>query len=234
MLKETDMKKVRDVAYTFLYLPIEKTKMYPIIVSHPFTDTGVTYINTETGGKMVKICENTEDLKYWQEMVKKVIDESNLFGIFAMMSKPYRFGFLKYILDYLSIEDMSVVLGQNWNLVEFSNRDANMTKNQLLKLFKQAIPEKLMDEDEIKRFTNLPDKIKIYRGLTGYNKDNIKALSWTMSKKTAEWFADRFQQNDGTVYSATIQKEYVYAYFAGRNEDELIVDPDKLEDLKAL
>ena len=62
----------------------------------------------------------------------------------------------------------------------------------------------------------------------------MKALSWTTSKKTAEWFSNRFQQGDGVVYSATIDKKYVYAYFGGRNEDEVIVDPAKLEDLKEL
>ena len=234
MIKETNIDLVRGMANTFLHLPIEKTKFYPAIVAHPFTDSGITGINTEDGCRMVNLCESEEDLKFWQEKVKEVIDKSDLFGIFFMISKPYRFGFLKHILDFISVEDMSTVLGQNWNLVEFSNKDANMTVNQLLKLFKQAIPEKLMDADELKKFNKLPDKIKIYRGLTSYNKNNVRALSWTTKKSVAEWFANRFQQGDGIVYSATIDKKYVFAYFDGRNEDEVIVDPAKLEDLKEL
>ena len=59
------------------------------------------------------------------------------------------------------------------------------------------------------------------------NAKNIKALSWTLDKDTAEWFAHRFGEN-GTVYEAQIQKKYIYAFFNSRNESEVIVDPKHL------
>ena len=59
------------------------------------------------------------------------------------------------------------------------------------------------------------------------NAKNIKALSWTLDRDTAEWFAHRFGEN-GTVYEAQIQKKYIYAFFNSRNEPEVIVDPKHL------
>ena len=59
------------------------------------------------------------------------------------------------------------------------------------------------------------------------NAKNIKALSWTLDKDTAEWFAHRFGEN-GMVYEAQIQKKYIYAFFNSRNESEVIVDPKHL------
>ena len=51
----------------------------------------------------------------------------------------------------------------------------------------------------------LDDTLTVYRGVTLYNAHNIKALSWTLNKETAEWFAHRFNE-DGTVYEAQIDK----------------------------
>jgi len=54
-----------------------------------------------------------------------------------------------------------------------------------------------------------------------------------MDRNTAEWFANRFGEN-GTVYEAQIQKQHIYAYFSGRNESEVIVDPKYLMELTQL
>lgn len=59
---------------------------------------------------------------------------------------------------------------------------------------------------------------------------NVKALSWTLSRETAEWFAHRFDE-DGTVYEAKIDKKHICALFTGRNESEVIVDPKQLKDI---
>lgn len=62
------------------------------------------------------------------------------------------------------------------------------------------------------------------------NAKNVKALSWTLDRSIAEWFATRFDE-DGTVYQAQIDKSHIYAYFDGRNESEVIVDPKYLMDI---
>lgn len=62
------------------------------------------------------------------------------------------------------------------------------------------------------------------------NEKNVKALSWTLDRDTAEWFAHRFGES-GTVYEAQIQKKHIYAFFSGRNESEVIVDPKHLTEI---
>ena len=64
-----------------------------------------------------------------------------------------------------------------------------------------------------------------------HNAKNIKALSWTLNRETAEWFAHRFGE-DGTVYEAQINKKHICALFTGRNESEVIVNPNYLEDIR--
>ena len=81
-----------------------------------------------------------------------------------------------------------------------------------------------MDEEEYAVYQSLEDPVTVYRGVTSYNAKNIKALSWTLDRDTAEWFAHRFGE-EGTVYEAQISKEHILAFFNGRNESEVVVDP---------
>ena len=76
----------------------------------------------------------------------------------------------------------------------------------------------------------MDDTVTIYRGVTSHNQTNIKALSWTLDRDKAEWFAHRFGEN-GTVYEAQIDKENILALFNGRNEAEVIVDPRHLKNI---
>ena len=88
-----------------------------------------------------------------------------------------------------------------------------------------------MSEDELETFENFEDEVVIYRGVGSGNKNNIKALSWTTSFGKAKWFAERWGKG-GKIYSATISKENILAYFDRKNEDEVIVDFDKLQNIK--
>ena len=79
-------------------------------------------------------------------------------------------------------------------------------------------------------YERIPEDTYEYRGVTPYNAKNISALSWTLDRKTADWFAHRFGE-EGTVYEAQIRKEHILALFTGRNESEVIVDPRHLEQI---
>ena len=87
-----------------------------------------------------------------------------------------------------------------------------------------------MDEEERTAHQALEDTVTVYRGVTPYNAKNIRALSWTLDRKTADRFAHRFGE-EGTVYEAQIPKKYILAFFNGRNESEVVVDPKHLEQI---
>ena len=87
-----------------------------------------------------------------------------------------------------------------------------------------------MDKEELSKFQHLPDEITIYRGT--HKRNNSNALSWTDNYEIALWYAKRFGGN-GYVLQATIKKEDVVAYFQYRYDDELIIDFNKIYNLKA-
>ncbi len=87
--------------------------------------------------------------------------------------------------------------------------------------------ELLMTEEENKAFKELPETIKIYRGVKG---DSIEELSysWTLERPVANWFATRFRKN-GIVLEGKCSKFDVAALFLERNEAEIFIIPDDVE-----
>lgn len=127
-------------------------------------------------------------------------------------------------------KEFAQLLALCWIQTEAPNQDVNVSQRELVEMFQNAKTENLMNLDECRKFAELPNELEIYRGVTEKNKDNILAMSWTMKRETAEWFAARFQ-GEGKVYKATIRKEDILAVFLGRNEAEVIVDPKNLKDI---
>ena len=81
----------------------------------------------------------------------------------------------------------------------------------------------------------LPERIKIYRGMTEkeyYSGDY--GISWTLYKPMAEFFAFVYPRNYSTnhlkkmVAEAEVAKSNIIAFLNDRTEQELIIDPGVL------
>lgn len=232
MRETTDIQSVKTVARWLLWTDVHKTPYSPIIVQHPYTSSGLTVIGGAT--EIIDITESTQNLQRWREYISKKIDRANdVIAVYIMLNKTYGLTFLKFAKQYLSTKDLSEILADAWMRSENPNMDANITKQELVEIFEQADKAALMTDEERKRLSEMDDIITIYRGVTPYNAKNVKALSWTTDIKRAEWFAHRFNE-DGTVYKAQISKAKVLAYFMGRGESEIIVNPKELKIIQAI
>lgn len=233
MKKETDMAEVKFVAKMLLMTDVHKTKFSPMVVQHPFTSSGIVVLPEKDNKdfRTVDITRDRDNLQAWRKAVSSAIDHTeNPYEIYTMVNKPYGLIFLKYASPHLSQKDFSEILSSAWIMCEAPHNDPDVGLGKLVAMFQSADPRVLMDEDEYREFQGLGDTLTVYRGVTAYNAENVKALSWTLNLQTAEWFAHRFGE-DGTVYEATIAKEHIYALFNGRNESEVIVNPKYLTDI---
>lgn len=232
MREVTDMSKVKSTARLLLWTDVKKTPYSPIIVQHPFTSSGIVFIPGDEFP--IDITGNAENLNRWREYMSRKIDAAVTAScIEIMLNKTYGPTFLKFAEPYLSRTDLSELLADAWIRSENPNMDANVTKSELAAMFEQADKSVLMSLEERIRLSEMSETITIYRGVTPYNAKNVKALSWTVDKKKAEWFARRFGEN-GTVYKAEISKANVLAYFTGRGESEIIVNPKNIKQPKAI
>ena len=205
MREKTDLEKVKSIARMLLLTPVHKTPYSPVVVQHPFTSSGIATAKKDGVLQIIDITESEENLERWQEWMKEWIKNAkSAYEIYMMTNKPYGLTYLKYAEPYLSKEDFSNILGDAWVRSENPNGDANVSKKELLLMFKQADKKALMTEEDYKRWESLDDTLTVYRGVTSHNAKNIKALSWTLDEKTAEWFAHRFDEN-GTVYLIRVE-----------------------------
>ncbi len=229
---ETNLKKLKALSHTLLEMDIQSTKMSPLVVKHPFTDSGIVGLCGEDGGiTAADLTSDPASLCKWREQMRSLINEAEKpFDLFMLITKSYKLGFLKYAAPILSEQDAALFLSNAWIVTESPNSDPNLSPKKLLSMFRSVDPKLLMNEEEYALFQGLDDVVTIYRGVTPYNAENVNALSWTLDQKTAEWFAHRFGE-EGTVFKAQIEKAHIYAVFTGRNESEVIIDPKHLLNL---
>lgn len=101
----------------------------------------------------------------------------------------------------------------------------------------------LMICSERRTLTRLSDVVTIYRGCG--HVDGIYGLSWTLDYERAKFFAayacaprrrvlcPNYHGTTPTIAKATCTKADVLAFFAKRNESEIVVDPAKVNLLEA-
>lgn len=232
MLQKTDLKKCKEIARAFLYIDINASSEIPFIITHPFFENA--FVMDKETGTILNILEDESAYNTAINQMKERIEQvTDYYNFSFLITKPYRLTFLKYTISYINKKDLGDYLIDAWISDEYANNNTNVSKKELLGYFKQAPKENLMTPDEFKIYSHFDNVITIYRGVTNYNKDNVKALSWTVDKTTGKWFAKRWK-GEGYIYKAKINKNDIIAFCNRRNEKEVIVDYNKLYDLELL
>ena len=123
-----------------------------------------------------------------------------------------------------------MILADAWSYCDQPNYDPNLPKSRLLAMFRAADPKLLMSDSEREMFGKLDDTVTVYRGVRSARSDGLNAMSWTLSRETAEWFASRCGRQ-GKVYEAKIEKQHILALFLDKNESEVVLNPRHLTDI---
>ena len=88
---------------SLLMTEINKTEFSPMIVQHPFTNSGITAVVKDGAIQPpIDITENDENLQAWQKCMTEIIDQAEKpYDIYMMINKPYGLTFLRYASPYL-------------------------------------------------------------------------------------------------------------------------------------
>jgi hypothetical protein len=92
----------------------------------------------------------------------------------------------------------------------------------------------LLEETDRIAFAKLPQEITLYRG---YKRgSNRMGLSWSISKERAIWFAQWFASQEWLprLVTGRCWKTDVLAYTNCRQEDEIIINPRKIREVRNL
>lgn len=127
----------------------------------------------------------------------------------------------QYFMGLIDVEELSAWIAELWRGADPD--DENPAFLWMWRDCSEFVGDIIIDEKPLPE----GDTLTIYRGqLTEYPP---KGLSWSLSKEVAKKFAmgaavRSFQ--DGFLATSTIDRKHIIAYISGRNEEELIIDPD--------
>jgi len=194
------------------------------IVSHPMFNT--KYAMDFKTNQLIILTEKNKD-EVLQSYREKFMECKDPLHIWFMMNKPYRLSMLFLLRQYLNEKEFNKVLKYSWTSVEFPHQMDNM---DIFFMFTKSSKNLLMTTQEFKKYVSLPDIVAVYRGIQG-RKAKVHGFSWTLDRKKAEWFANRFSKK-GSVYSALISKNDIYMYTNARSEEEIVLNPFVLRNIK--
>ena len=231
MIDTMKLKRAKELAITFLHLPMTETVFSPAVVMHPFFENGFLY----DGQGIFNALEDTDRYcDYLKTFASRAIEPcEDIEGILGYVRKSYRLTFLSFMQKekIITKKECGNLLAGQWTLIEVMNHDTNVTKNQILSWIKEADKDLLMDSEELALYNAFPEVATIYRGCG--KPTGKKGLSWTTNKQKAEWFADRFKEKkSGFVYRANIRREDIVFYTDSRSEQEVVVDFNKLYNIE--
>lgn len=73
MRKQTDLDEIKRTAITLLHTDIYETPYSPMIVKHPFADTGLTALPDGNGGiTMINLMEEDAQNRWRQQMARQI------------------------------------------------------------------------------------------------------------------------------------------------------------------
>lgn len=76
---ETNLAALKTLAHTLLWFDIQPTKLSPLVVKHPFTDSGLVGIRNEDGSLSAgNLLDDPGALHSWRENVRQQINERRL------------------------------------------------------------------------------------------------------------------------------------------------------------
>lgn len=221
-----DINMIRKAAHKLADEPVLRTDI-KLIVKHPFTNLSIVKIDSLDN--VIDITSSKEDESIWRDYIHKKIDECDLMRLLMFMNKSYRLYFICIIREYLDEVSFCKLLSDNWKACEFPFN----IKDLMYDAFTSVNNRLLMSESELKVYDGLDEKVVIFRGVSNKDEEYARGLSWTINPQVAKWFSERFTGNNkeaGTVYSTTVNKEAIIAYFD--YENEVIVDYEKIEDIE--
>lgn len=154
--------------------------------------------------------------------VKEALANKKYSSYIFLHERPYRLNAFSLIQNKLSDTQYWSLLSDIWTDTE--NQWQGIDKWKQLLSSNRPSRHYLMTEDEFNHLQSLPDEVTIYRGCQAGVNEN--GLSWTLDKKKAEFFANRFSK-DGIILERTISKNDIVAVLTGRGESEVICEVKK-------
>jgi len=163
----------------------------------------------------------------YEDALLKYLKGNDLKGAFDIMSSRDRIQAYKIIFDHTP-DALKYDLFINAYCSAEYGFDAFTGK--IINKIQQLKPKDLIELLKSKADTD--GNLTLYRGESSKSSNVKRALSWTLDRDKAIWFAKRFNfSGEGYVYNAKTNISHVIAYINDRSEEEILV---KYKDVRVI
>ena len=181
-------------------------------LKHPLIFAPLTIVQFEGGWPRV-----LDAIEHKRTSIEGCLNKGQYHTAIFLHERPYR---ADALYEYWQDHDLAPdVIGPLAASVWVDSENINQNLDVWSALFSTLPGRCWMDDEEESTLAMLPDTFTVYRGVCedgGY--------SWTLSRKIAQFFADRGIHNStGEVRERVINREDAYAYLGGRNESEILI-----------
>lgn len=166
--------------------------------------------------------------RFMLERSRKMLAEG-LYGEYvALHERPHRLDALLRVAEKMSDAEYWECLG--WVYTDSENITQNRAEWRRALLSKRPDRYNLMCGEDRTTLAGLPDRVTAYRGFAGADQA-AQGFSWTTERDRAVWFARRarcLNERRGMtskVATVTVARTELIAYFGGRGESEVLLDP---------
>lgn len=194
--------------------PVGTVLKAPLLFMVPFLPALAALANRTYRGKRQALAR-AEAEGHWQRVL-------------WLHEKPYRMSAFLEVRDRMSDPEYWQALGSMWLDTENLHED----QDEWISALTTSRPGRarwLMEDTERAVLAGLAEQVTVYRGFRRPGRH--RAPSWTLDRARAVWFARRpidSQASNGYLASVTVPRSSVIAYFAGRGEQEIVLDPRQL------
>ncbi|MDO6628664.1 HD domain-containing protein [Bacillus thuringiensis] len=172
-----------------------------------------------------------QHLEYLEEYANRILfEEKNYFKFLVSSPTQAKFMLMNKVYWYLSEQERYELFISFYAEEDYGHYliDKDLIKDAIKNQPTEYRQEML---NRLNKTTGDTDTLTIYRGCSDKSTTPEEAMSWTLSKNTAIFFA-MSRGLDGDIYEAKVKKEHVIDYLQGRHEEEILVLPQHVEDIK--
>jgi hypothetical protein len=168
-------------------------------------------------------------LDYKKKDVKKFLDSKDYDRLFTFMDKKILIPSFIKMYDDIPDKDKYEIFKDLYVRSEYGFQSFP------IEIIKDCFSRRKLSSEWKKRIEEFSKTVKLnadgaFTVYRGENVDSAKgddAFSWTLNKKTAKFFADRFSKGSGRITEKTIKPEEVIDFLEDRGEAEIILFPKK-------
>lgn len=173
-----------------------------------------------------------ERANHQTEHAIELLREDDFDSFISFLDKRMKLDALKVFYEYIPSNERYDIFREVYTRMEYNFQD---DREFIINCFKDRFGSQEWNKGMLELYLkyNGQKSLTIYRGEGKKSTVYHEAFSWTLDKKVAEFFANRFN-GDGDIYVANVEFDKVVDFITYRNENEIIVMAEDLTGVKLI